>query len=281
LFGSRKGAFSGSMDSPGYLLSAHRGTLFLDEVGELSLHVQGKLLRALESREVLPLGATSPRAVDFRLCLATNRDLRGAVVRGAFREDLYFRTCRPSVTIPPLRERVEEIPWLVESMLASLPEPRAAHFSLVEACMLRAWSGNVRELAVELRSAALRVGPGEEVTVNELDPDAGRLLAGATPGAIARLLTPREGVPVARALDPPPPPEPPRPPAPPRATDATTPPRRPESARSHAYRNRERIIAALREARGNVTEAARRLDIPRTQLRRWIAKLKLDPKQYR
>src|SRR5205823_14554395 len=114
LFGAKKGAFSGATaDVEGYVQAADGGTLFLDEIGELDLAVQAKLLRVLEAREVLPLGASRPRPVDLRLCSATHRDLRAAVADGSFRADLFFRVGQPEVALPPLRERPEEIPFLV------------------------------------------------------------------------------------------------------------------------------------------------------------------------
>lgn len=156
LFGARRGAYSGAdRDAAGYVQEADGGTLFLDEVGELDLNVQAKLLRVLESCEVFPLGASRPIQVALRICSATHRELRQAVAEGTFREDLFFRLGRPRVALPPLRERREEIPFLIERQLGAVaPElvPRAA---LVEACLLRPWPGNVRELLAELRDAAL------------------------------------------------------------------------------------------------------------------------------
>jgi transcriptional regulator of acetoin/glycerol metabolism len=148
LFGTRKGAYSGAdADAAGYLQAAHGGTLFLDEIGELEPAVQAKLLRAIETRQVMPLGASKPVSVDVRVCSATHRDLRADVSAGRFRSDLYYRIGRPEVVIPPLRDRPEEIPWLLARII------ERAHVSLVEQCVLRPWPGNVRELDVELRTA--------------------------------------------------------------------------------------------------------------------------------
>jgi len=109
----RRGAYSGAdHDADGYLVAADRGTLFLDEVGELEPMVQAKLLRALESREVLPLGAAKPRRIELRVVAATLRDLRDEVAERRFRDDLYHRIGRPEVHLAPLRERLEDIPWL-------------------------------------------------------------------------------------------------------------------------------------------------------------------------
>jgi DNA-binding NtrC family response regulator len=152
LFGTRRGAYSGATDhAEGYVEAAHGGTLFLDEIAELDEAVQAKLLRVIETKEVTPLGATRARAVDFRLVAASHRGLREAVAAGRFREDLYYRLGRPTVVIPPLRDRREEIPWLIELVLKdSKLQPDA---SFVEECLLRTWPGNVRELLAELRGA--------------------------------------------------------------------------------------------------------------------------------
>ena len=175
LFGARKGAYSGADDADGYVQSANDGTLFLDEVAELDAAVQSKLLRALETREVLPLGASKPRKVDVRFVFATHKDLRAEAASGAFRKDLYYRIARPEVRIPPLRERKEDVAWLVARALGEA----APHASLVEACLLRPWPGNVRELVAEVKQAALRARTEErdEVTAADLGAEAGRALA--------------------------------------------------------------------------------------------------------
>lgn len=110
LFGARKGAFSGATgDVQGYIKAADGGTLFLDEVAELDLRVQAKLLRVLETREVLPLGATRAESVELRVCVASHADLAAQVAAGKFREDLYYRLGRPVVVIPPLRQRLSTL----------------------------------------------------------------------------------------------------------------------------------------------------------------------------
>ena len=158
LFGTRRGAYSGATaDAPGYVQAAHGGILFLDEVAELIPPVQAKLLRVLESKEVLSLGATRPQHVDFVLCAATHKELHEQVAEGRFRQDLYFRIGRPEVRLPPLRARIEEIPWLIDMVIERVHAedvPPAVPASFVEACMLRPWPGNVRELVIEVRAAA-------------------------------------------------------------------------------------------------------------------------------
>ncbi len=195
LFGARKGAYSGAVaDSDGHLQAAHGGTLFLDEVAELSLSVQAKLLRVLETHEVMALGASHARTVDIRVCTATHTNLRAEVARGTFREDLYFRIGKPEVALPPLRERRCEVPWLIERALAAFTPALSAHVSLIEECLVRPWPGNLRELNAELRAAAQRAQSLKSPTVEavHLSPTAGaRFDAAATqparPTAAARV----------------------------------------------------------------------------------------------
>jgi transcriptional regulator with GAF, ATPase, and Fis domain len=180
LFGAKKGAFSGAdEDVDGYLQAADGGVLFLDEVGELDLEVQAKLLRTLETREVLALGANKPRKVSVRICAATHRDLRAAVTEGRFREDLYYRIAQPSVMLPPLRERPEDIAWLAARETARLGA-LALNADFVEACLLRPWPGNIRELLAELRRAAQEAFDARdpELRAERLGPMAGRPLEG-------------------------------------------------------------------------------------------------------
>jgi transcriptional regulator of acetoin/glycerol metabolism len=192
LFGARKGAFSGAdSDALGLVEAAHGGTLFLDEIAELPLEVQAKLLRVLETRQVTPLGATQAREVKLRLCSAAQSDLREAVGEGRFREDLYYRVARPSVRVPPLRERAEEIPWLLEAALGATASGVAAHASLVEEALLRPWPGNVRELLAEVKEAARRARDAGEriVGASHLAREAGLPFAAAAspetlPGAL-------------------------------------------------------------------------------------------------
>jgi transcriptional regulator with PAS, ATPase and Fis domain len=157
LFGYRRGAFTGAdRDSLGLIRAAKDGTLFLDEVGELSLDLQPKLLRFLESGEINPLGETSPSRVDVRIVAATNANLERLVEEGRFREDLFYRLNVVSLPVPPLRERRDEIPGLVHHFVARA----AAEFGkgrvrvaeeTMERLLLYAWPGNVRQLQNELR----------------------------------------------------------------------------------------------------------------------------------
>lgn len=174
LLGARRGAFSGATDSEGWLQAADGGVLFLDEIGELDLDVQSKLLRVLETGEVTPLGATRPVQVRPQVVFATHRDLRASVARGTFRADLFYRIEQPVVLLPPLRERREEIPFYVAMEIERRKAP-PPHPALIEACMLRPWPGNVRELLHNVRAAAVKAMAtrSEEVMPEHLDARAG------------------------------------------------------------------------------------------------------------
>lgn len=202
LFGARRGAYSGAdRDASGYLVEASGGTLFLDELGELDLSVQAKLLRVLECQEVLPLGASRPVKVDLRFCSATHRDLRSAVAAGTFREDLFFRMGRPKVAVPPLRERLEEIPFLIETELRRISSDLVAQAALVEACLLRPWPGNVRELLAEIRDAAItaRTAGKRTVKVSHLPEGAGLEFASEAPSTSPSVLPSRAEIEAALA----------------------------------------------------------------------------------
>jgi len=164
LFGHLKGAFTGAHSSRvGLFAAAHGGTLFLDEVGDISLRLQQRLLRVLQEREVVPVGATKPQAVDVRVVAATHRRLEDEMREGRFREDLFYRLNVFTVVIPPLRERRGDIPLLVEAGLRRVRErvPRApASVSPLAMRLMRAydWPGNVRELFAVVESSAIRAG---------------------------------------------------------------------------------------------------------------------------
>jgi DNA-binding NtrC family response regulator len=155
LFGHRKGAFTGAHDHrKGAFESAHGGTLFLDEIGELPLDVQPALLRATESGAIRPLGSDVERHVRVRLLAATNRDLPTEVENGRFREDLFYRLAVVKLAVPPLRERVADIPLLarefaVQSNLPGLPD------DIVQQLCQRSWPGNARELRNAIQAYAV------------------------------------------------------------------------------------------------------------------------------
>jgi transcriptional regulator of acetoin/glycerol metabolism len=162
LFGYADGAFTGARKGGmiGKIEAADEGTLFLDEIGEMPIDLQPMLLRALEEREVCRLGETRARAVDFRLVAATNRDLRKEAERATFRRDLYYRLSVVSVTIPPLRERTDDIPRLVDHFCRAAAEryhlpARRISPDLVERLKHHEWPGNVRELRNAIESLLL------------------------------------------------------------------------------------------------------------------------------
>jgi DNA-binding NtrC family response regulator len=158
LFGHVRGAFTGADSARrGVLELAHGGTVFFDEMGDVPAAVQVKLLRALEQQEVVPVGDVRPRRTSFRVLAATHRDLRAEVAAGRFREDLFFRLAVFEIRLPPLRERVEDIPCLAEHFLHTLSADQAASFSDDALAELgrRPWPGNVRELRNAVEHAAL------------------------------------------------------------------------------------------------------------------------------
>jgi transcriptional regulator with GAF, ATPase, and Fis domain len=163
LFGHEKGSFTGAVTArQGAFEQASGGTVFLDELGELSLDLQPKLLRVLEQRELRRVGGSKTIKVDIRVVAATRKDLRSEVEKGKFREDLYFRLNVVPITAPPLRERREDIPLLIDTMLAKLGPVGAALSEQTRAALMgHDWPGNVRELRnVIERALALGTDPG-------------------------------------------------------------------------------------------------------------------------
>ena len=173
LFGHVKGSFTGAVrDKEGLLVAAEGGTFFLDEVGEMSPALQVKLLRAIQEREVVPVGATDPVDIDVRIIAATNRDLEQEIRRGTFRSDLYYRLNVISLHLPPLRERPEDVALLAEHFLHALAEdkggtPRTLTPDALSALQAYEWPGNVRELENALERAAI-LSKGDAVDVDAL-----------------------------------------------------------------------------------------------------------------
>ena len=173
LFGHEKGAFTGAIASrPGRFELAQGGTLFLDEIGTLSLAVQSKLLRALESREIERVGGRRTIPVDFRLISATNEDLEARVADGSFREDLFYRIHTVPIVIPPLRERVDDIPLLAGHFLARFcarhgKPGKTLSSGVLERLAAHPWRGNVRELQHAVEMLVL-FSDGDEVGEEDL-----------------------------------------------------------------------------------------------------------------
>jgi DNA-binding NtrC family response regulator len=171
LFGHKKGAFTGAYrDKQGLLQAAHRGTLFLDEVSEMSLRMQSRLLRFLQEHTVLPVGATSTTAVDTRVLGASNKKLQDLVKEGKFREDLYYRLNVVEIHLPPLRERTEDIPLLVRHFIEKYAGNRTPKQLSHEAfsCLEKyPWPGNVRELENMIRALLVQC-EADEVSLGDL-----------------------------------------------------------------------------------------------------------------
>jgi len=264
LFGAKRGAFSGAVaNAEGYLVAADGGTLFLDEIGELDIAVQPKLLRVLETREVVPLGETRGRPVSVGICAATLRDIPERVSAGEFREDLYYRVGRPVVRLPPLRDRREEIPFLIQHAIGAVGPTLYPDYLFVESCLLRPWPGNVRELLGEVRRAAhLAVEKGRsQVDVVDLATAAG-LTVKAAEAALAAAGLPLPGGAAGAGAG--------GGAAAGRGASPVAPP----------FPTRQQIEEALRRERGNVTRAAQGLGLHRNQLRRWLSRHEVDPRTF-
>jgi two-component system response regulator AtoC len=240
LFGYERGAFTGAAQAkPGLLEVASGGTFFLDEIGEMPLPLQAKLLRAIESQQVLRVGGLSPRAIDVRFVAATNRNVESLVREGGFREDLFFRLNGALVTVPPLRERVSEIPLLARAFIAASCEDLARRpvptLSPEALRMLEQyeWPGNVRELKNFVERAVL-VAPGDQLLPEHFPVQ-----------RMASTLPLRRVAPEASA----PPP------------DTQRSPRAPATGSE-----RDHILAVLSQFGGNQSRAAKALGISRTTL---------------
>jgi len=231
LFGHARGAFTGAVrDRLGRFRQAEGGTLFLDEIGEMPLPLQAKLLRVLQEKVVDEVGGDKPIPVDVRILVATNRSLPERIREGTFREDLYYRLNVVEIRVPPLRERPEDIPPLVEHFMKEISPDRGISVppGVMEALTARSWPGNVRELknACERMVILCR---GEEVSVEDLPPVSAAYPQGDTPG---------EGF----AEDWPP---------------------LPPGGLSLVDLEKKVIERALRMKRGNITQAAAYLNVPR------------------
>lgn len=184
LFGHRRGAFTGAVrDQTGFFQAANGGTLFLDEIGDISEGVQTSLLRALEEREVVRIGDTTPQSVDVRVIAATNRNLAAEVAAGRFREDLLYRLRVARIPVPPLRERGDDIELLVEAFLAEARIATGKAIGGVAPAAMRRllsyeWPGNVRELRSAIQYGAIHCR-NETIGMPDLPPE----LAGADPAA--------------------------------------------------------------------------------------------------
>ncbi|MBI5739973.1 MAG: sigma-54-dependent Fis family transcriptional regulator [Nitrospirae bacterium] len=185
LFGYKKGAFTGATtDKPGLIVMADGGTLFLDEIGDMPMIVQSKLLKVLESGEVMPLGDTKKKTVDVRIISATNKDIEACINEKTFREDLYYRLNVIEIKVPPLRQRADDIPILVSHFLNVLTGTSGANIKEFDQHAMKAlisykWPGNVRELRNVIERAII-LSSGQTITINDLPV---KLITGSEPAA--------------------------------------------------------------------------------------------------
>lgn len=250
LFGYRKGAFSGATeDRPGLIRSAHGGTLFLDEIGDLPAAAQSVLLRVLQEGEVLPLGETRPIKVDIRVLVATHRDLEALVAQREFRADLFARISGLTLSLPPLRERREDLGILIGALIRRHAAARADQVTLTceaaRALLLHHWPLNIRELERCLMAAVV--------------------LAKARPIQLAHLPGPVQAA-LATGAE--------------RPSHAKPPPRPEQSSplrlSERDQRQREEIVRLLQQHAGNITAVARAMGKARNQVQRWIKRYRID-----
>jgi transcriptional regulator with PAS, ATPase and Fis domain len=173
LFGHMKGSFTSAFaNQEGLFEKARGGTIFLDEIGEIPQHLQVKLLRALEAKEILPIGNTTPRHIDVRVLAATNRNLKKEVEESRFREDLYYRLNIMEIHIPPLCERPEDIPLLIDHLMKKHNPELRRHFQTIDEEVIRIlmslpWKGNVRELDNVIEHTMI-LAEGDHITMSDL-----------------------------------------------------------------------------------------------------------------
>lgn len=269
LFGHIKGAFTGAVNArEGAFRRAHNGTLFIDEIGELPLDLQPRLLRVLESREVLPIGSDKPLRVDVRVITATHRDLEAMVRSGAFRADLFYRLSVVPVEVPALREVAEDIPLIARHLCARLELNCRMSAAAMEILKNYAWPGNVRELRNVLERTAVMCGD------REIRPE--DLHLPRTSGAVA-VAKPPHSEPASAPPAELPPPAASVQAAPPLVVTPTSSAPEPRSepqkpaadARAHLKdMERRLIVEALERTQGNKAAVARELGIPLSTLKR-------------
>ena len=245
LFGYRRGAFTGAdRDHPGLFRAAHRGTLLLDEIGDMPLAAQAKLLRVLQTKEVVPLGATRPEPVDVRIVCATHRDLRRLLAAEAFRQDLYARLAEATLHLPPLRERKEDVFLLVRTFLARHGRPELEPtFATMLALVHYEWPLNVRELESCIKRAAA-LCEGSTLTPELLPDQVREVMIGyahpASPGFLESSTNTDSGAP----------------------TEST-------------------LRELLARHRGNIAAVGRELGKARMQIHRWMRRYDIDVTEYR
>ncbi|MFO0670348.1 MAG: sigma 54-interacting transcriptional regulator [Polyangiaceae bacterium] len=242
LFGFKKGAFTGAdRDHAGIVRAAHGGTLFLDEIGDMPADIQPKLLRLLESREVSPVGAEKTERVDVRIVCATHADLDDAVKHKRFRADLFSRIRGHVVSLPPLRDRKEDLYRLVRAVLARLGRPEATFTTAFMMALVRYdWPFNVRELVAVLRRALVLAQPTEALDVKHLPDDVTEARASKRPPAFMASEEAKPPIPTA-----------------------------------------DEMREALKQHGGNVAALARIYQRDRSLIHRWLKQHGISPEDYR
>jgi transcriptional regulator with PAS, ATPase and Fis domain len=270
LFGHRRGAFTGAIrDNPGLFRAAAGGVVFLDEVADMPLPMQAKLLRVLEEQEVVPLGDSFPRKVDVRVLSATNRDLRAEVAAGRFREDLYYRLAVFPIALPALRERREDIALLATRFLAIASEQQRKPIAGLEPAALELlsrydWPGNVRELRNEIERAVALARASESVAPEHLSAPL-RVQRGFENGAPLNHTDPgrtRRAVPAAAS-------------APASSDDARGEDAKGPLRRARAAFEADYITKVLDHHQGNVSRAAIALGLSRASLQKKMKEYRL------
>lgn len=265
-FGAKKGAYTGSnQDRDGFFQAAKGGTLFLDEIGDLPLAMQAKLLRSIQERCVRPIGSNQEETVDVRIVSATHKDLPAEVASGKFRQDLFYRINVIDIVIPPLRERLEDLPALCEALLAKiadesgLPAPRLSDNTLAQLVKLPL-HGNVRELE-NLLHRAVALCDGDELLFEDFEAHAS--MSAPTSTVAPALAAVADPVAIATSNE-----------AAPKVVEV------PADLQSHLdQQEREILVKTLKETGFNRTMAASRLGLTLRQIRYRIARLKIDAPQ--
>ena len=275
LFGHRRGAFTGAIsDQEGVFQAATGGTLFLDEVSEIPMSLQGKFLRAIQEREITPLGTTRPVKVDVRLVAASNKDLREQIRLGLFRDDLFYRLNVVNIHLPPLAQRRGDIPALIEHFVAEFARqygvpPKHLSAAARDRLIAHDWPGNIRELQNTIERA-FAITTADTIDLEDIAPGLPPLHAGAAapppPDVPPSIAAPDDDAPAAG----------PAAPAEAGEVPSLAPPLVAEPpVVTLEEAERRAIAAALRRSGGNKNEAARILKIDRQRLYRKIEKYRL------
>jgi len=252
LFGHTRGAFTGATtDRPGVFVEADGGTLFLDEIGDMPMAVQARLLRVLQEGEVRPVGGSGTRAVEVRVIAATHVDLQQAVEQQKFRQDLYYRLNVVTLRVPPLRERLDDLPLLAAHFLKKHggAQPPTLSADALEALVEYSWPGNVRELEnAILHAVALR--RGEEIGPESLPPHIG----GRLRGNVQAIPSPEDDLAVS-------------------LTEA--------KRRAAAEFEKRYLLRVMEKSKGSVSEGARLAGLDRTNFRRLLQRHGIDPATFK